>query len=524
MGKGFKDHLIDAIAKVVSDTPVVDSIANKIAINFIIGTTPCRPSPWSTAHDYVSWTSLTNQNWMSRHLPAKQLRPPIHDNLADFFKRPDKKQTLSKVSTCLFPSFAQFLTDGFIRTKMPNKSKGDSDLLRKQTTSNNQLDLSQLYGRTEDQTNALRVRSQNSGFKGKLKSQIINGEEYAPFLFDGDANNYFIKEEFDGILDRPLRLDFLLENNLYDYIKVLFAFGGDRANAAPQVAMITTLFLREHNRMAALIEAEHPDWDDDHVFEVARNNNILIYIRIIIEEYINHISTTFDFKIDPSIAWKADWNRPNWVSTEFSLLYRWHSLIPDDMVWKRIAYPVRSTLLNNNLLINGGLKQGFIDMSSQKAGKLSAFNTAAALVDLEQSAINQGRLCQLASYCDYRRHYSLDAPSKFEDISNNPVIVAFLKQAYSDVEDIEFYIGLFAEDTYDDEVLPELLGRMVAVDAFSQALTNPLLSECVWAIKEDVFTPSGLESYEQTRSLKDLLKRNVPDSLDDHDFIGMTQK
>ena len=33
------------------------------------------------------------------------------------------------------------------------------------------------------------------------------------------------------------------------------AFGGDRANSVPQVAMMNTLFLREHNRTAGLLAA-----------------------------------------------------------------------------------------------------------------------------------------------------------------------------------------------------------------------------------------------------------------------------
>ena len=53
--------------------------------------------------------------------------------------------------------------------------------------------------------------------------------------------------------------------------------------------------------------------------------------------------------------------------------------------------------------------------------------------------------------------------------------------------------------------LPELLARMVAVDAFSQALTNPLLAEHVF--NEDTFTPWGLQLINDTHSLGDILKR-----------------
>jgi prostaglandin-endoperoxide synthase 2 len=50
--------------------------------------------------------------------------------------------------------------------------------------------------------------------------------------------------------------------------------------------------------------------------------------------------------------------------------------------------------------------------------------------------------------------------------------------------------------------------RMVAVDAFSQALTNPLLSEHVF--NKDTFTQWGMDLIEITSKLEDVLHRNGP--------------
>ena len=70
-------------------------------------------------------------------------------------------------------------------------------------------------------------------------------------------------------------------------------------------------------------------------------------------------------------------------------------------------------------------------MSSQAAAQLSAFNTADALVDFEKRAIEQGRLCNLASYSDYRAYVHLPRPAGFADISKDPRVVEFLKNAYT---------------------------------------------------------------------------------------------
>lgn len=166
-----------------------------------------------------------------------------------------------------------------------------------------------------------------------MKSQILNAEEYPPFLYSlGDTTPL---EKF-SVLDGPL----VSEDLDQEKRDALFAVGGDRVNSVPQTSMINTLLLREHNRLAAEIETENPTWDDTRVFETARNIMIVLFIKIVVEEYINHISPLpFKIRADPSVAWDAPWNRPNWITTEFSLLYRWHALIPDNVT--RVARPTR---------------------------------------------------------------------------------------------------------------------------------------------------------------------------------------
>ena len=204
------------------------------------------------------------------------------------------------------------------------------------------------------QTLQLRKPSENKGDRGLLKSQLIeiNGlqEEYALYLFkNGKQDPQFCK------LDKPLGLktimegiddeatDFKTKQHHITRRDSLFAFGGDRVNAAPQTTMINTLLLREHNRLAKELSKQHDDWNDDRVFETARNIVIVEFIKIVVEDYINHISPIeFNLKADPRVAWHADWNKPNWITTEFSLLYRWHSLIPDCISWGSSTTPVHN--------------------------------------------------------------------------------------------------------------------------------------------------------------------------------------
>ena len=146
--------------------------------------------------------------------------------------------------------------------------------------------------------------------------------------------------------------------------------------------MMNTLFLREHNRLAGELEKVNTDWDEEHVFQVSRNILIVLFIKLVVEEYVSHISPSVNFTADPSVAWKASWNKPNWITTEFSLLYRWHQLIPDVMEWGNEKYPVLKTIMNNQILLDVGLKNGFLDMSRQRSGQIGPFNTATVLLPL----------------------------------------------------------------------------------------------------------------------------------------------
>ena len=512
----------------------LDDDVNRLVINRAVEVCRNRPHPWSTRHDYISWSGLTDRSYNARLLPAKPYpqiealgtrRPPNSDVAALFKRLPGTAQRLCPKSTGLFPAFAQYLTDGFIRTQLSNDAKRED---RRRTTSNHEIDLSPLYGRTEAQTAALRLLSEDQGLRGRLKSQMINNEEYSPFLCDQGGN---IKPEF-SILDEPLGL----KNAALDARGVLFAAGGDRVNAAPQTAMINTLFLREHNRFAGLLEKANANWDDERVFQTARNIVIVMFIKIVVEEYINHINTTeFPLQADPSGAWHADWNRPNWMTVEFSLLYRWHGLVTEQVTWNKQAVPANVMLLNNKPLLDGGLVQSFMDVSANRTAALGLRNSADFMLFAEANAINQARINNVASYNDYRIAVGAAPARSFQDIvggSNDPAekarlkaLAADLEALYGDVDNVEFYIGLFAEPVQENGPLPELVSDLVAMDAFSQALTNPLLSEHVWgdpANKHLAFTDLGIEAIEATKSLRDVLARNAP--IPHGAFVGMTRK
>jgi prostaglandin-endoperoxide synthase 2 len=500
------DTFFDDIAKiaghVVNGWSWLDTQTSKLVINNLVGCTRNRPHPWSTASEYTSWKSLTDRSYQARQMQAVTTRvQPEWKDVMPLFQRPTGKQLLSEKSTCLFPAFAQYLTDGFIRTGLVRQDPID----RTRTTSNHDIDLCPLYGRTEEQTNILRKKEDSQGNRGRLKSQMIAvsatvKEEFPPYLYINDGKT--VDPSFEG-LDPPL----LPPGGVSSVrLATLFAVGGDRANSTPFAAMLNTLLLREHNRVAGELEKRNPSWDDERVFQTARNIMIPMFIKIVVEQYINHITPMpFNLVADPSVAWTADWNRPNWISAEFSLLYRWHSLMPDAIKWPGGDIPLTSFGLDNAPLTKVGLLSAFLAAAAQPAAELGALNTSEALLPIEWSAVSQARINRIGTYNQYRMQYGMSPAKKFSDISSNPDIQEKLAALYGSPDDVEFYPGLFAEDRVPKSPLPGLLLRMVGVDAFSQALTNPLLSQHVF--NAETFTEWGFNLINQTKSLGDILVR-----------------
>ncbi|UFR00578.1 hypothetical protein KBP30_05005 [Streptomyces sp. Go40/10] len=451
---------------------------------------PPRPNPLSTKAPYTSWDSLTDRSWVGRHLPPAAGPPrglPAPEKVAELFRREGEGRSCTR-SSALLPAFAQWFTDGFLRG---HAATGDP----RRTDSPHTLDMSQLYGDREDVTACLRTFE-----GGRLKSRVVDGAEFPPALCEGGR----IRDEFRAI--RPVRFDEVPA----EFVDTLFACGGERAHAHIGPMALTVLFLREHNRVAGILAAAHPDWDDERVFQTTRNTLIVTMIRVMLEEYINHITPYhFGFVLDPVRTDRGVWHRENRATIEFSLVYRWHSLIPSTYTIAGRPVPLARTIANGQLVVERGLGPLFEDLSRQPAGLSGLFNTDELLLPIEERSVAVGRELRLASYNDYRAHYGFPRVTDARQISGDPRVQEALLDLYGDVDAIELYVGLFAEEPEPGAIFGRLLERVISVDAFSEALNNPLLAPRLFG--PATFSAEGLEIVRATRGFSDLVHRNVPE-------------
>jgi prostaglandin-endoperoxide synthase 2 len=182
-------------------------------------------------------------------------------------------------------------------------------------------------------------------------------------------------------------------------------------------------------------------------------------------------------------------------------------LVPDYFEIDGKKIPAQDTLFDCSYLTQSGLASLAVSASRQRAWEIGLFNTADFLVRVELDSIDQSRKNQVGSYNDYRESIGYPRVARFEQITGDADRIEALRRFYGDVDNVELLVGLFAEDVGRRSAVPPLIGRMVALDAFSQALTNPLMSEHVF--NERTFTREGMNVIEETRRLQDIVNRNL---------------
>ncbi len=513
-----------ALQGAATDGPTFRKVISRLAVDKLASSTPPRPLPmslWSPVDqtdpdvqgpvcDYVSWPGLTDRTFSSRHLPpalqavidalpSNAVTDPANapfGPITALFARPAGGIQKDR-SSVLFAYFAQWFTDSFLRTSRPD---------RRRNTSNHEIDLCQIYGLDEDVTRLLRSKQ-----GGKLSSQIVRNQEFPDGLYEvGDGGRLVPKTKY---LDLPQvangALAWLLDqqNVSPERRARVYATGLERGNSSIGYVTISTLFIREHNRLCDGLATGHPDWDDERLFQTARMINTVMLLRIVVEDYINHIAGHHIFVLDNSYAEGQPWYRTNWMAVEFDLLYRWHGLIPESVLIATQTYGPLDFQTNNGLIETLGLEAVIDGASREQAGRVCLFNSPTFVLVAESQSLKMGRDFRLRNFNDYRERFGLGRLGDWDALTSDDRVKTALKALYDNIDQLELVVGLFAEQAQGGALFGGLMNTMVACDAFTQALTNPLLSKNIY--NADNFTQYGLDQIEATPSLQALVDRNV---------------
>ncbi len=516
--------VLNRISRHLARMPFLRRALSERLIDKYANALPVRPRPVSMAADYPAWNGLTDRRFSGRHLGrADHTNSPKHppiDQLLPLFRREAFRPASD--TSILFAFFAQWFTDGFLRTKWePPEGRRHFRM----NESNHEIDLCQIYGISEVQTAMLREPAPDSKGRGRLRSQMIDGGEWPDQLYRLVDEKVELRPEFapgfasDGT---EVRAGLYTSANLArvvakipDHARLLMmAVGLEHGNATAGHVLMNTIFLREHNRNAGIIADAHPDWDDERVFQTARNTTITVLLNIVIEDYIVHIApVAFPLVIVPGVAERKPWYRTNWIPVEFALLYRWHDLIPDaiDVRGDRIeAMRFRGATV---WIRAKGMDAVLEAATRQPAGRIGMGNTHSWLVaddpkgpNVKKMSIEMARECGLRGFNAYRHLCGLKPYPDFESLTKDPALAERLRALYGEVDRLEWFVGLFAEGYGDPDMMGEVMTTMVASDAFTQALTNPLLAGSVYG--EEAFSKAGLAVVRSTNRLAQVIARN----------------
>ena len=321
----------------------------------------------------------------------------------------------------------------------------------------------------------------------------------------------------------------------------LFIAGDVRANENPELLSLHTLFVREHNRVAAAAAAQHPDWTDERLFQHAR--------RIVIAE-LQHV--TYDEFLPallgaprPGGDGIAPWSgyRPNvnaGISTEFATAaFRLgHSLLGDDIRFlDGSGNPVRDDLALRDAFFNPvpvsevGIDPLLKYLASDRAQELDTkvvddvrnflFGaTGQGGFDLASINIQRGRDHGLADYNSVRVAYGLPRLTSFAEITPDISVQQSLQKAYGSVNAIDLWVGGLAEKHLPGSSLGATFTRII-VDQFTRLRDG----DRYWY--QNVL-PGTVVAEIQRTTLADIIARNTgltnlqPDVFTFHASIGGT--
>lgn len=268
--------------------------------------------------------------------------------------------------------------------------------------------------------------------------------------------------------------------------------GAVRANFWVGLALLHSLFLREHNTICRELHQHYPEMSDQQLYDKARLINAALMAKIHTLEWtpaiIAHPTT--------ESAMRANWfgvlgrhfeerfgritpnevlqgipgsptnhdGVPYSLTEEFVAVYRMHPLIPDDYTVRslrdddelaRYQLPDLSVPNVRERLAQWPADDLFYSMGVAHPGDITLHNFPIHLqdfhrvndipIDLAAADILRIRERGVPRYNAFRRMLRLKPAASFEELTDNPEWAEELREIYGDVERVDLMIGLYAE-------------------------------------------------------------------------------
>ncbi|MBK8501673.1 MAG: T9SS type A sorting domain-containing protein [Saprospiraceae bacterium] len=373
------------------------------------------------------------------------------------------------------------------------------------------IDASAVYGSTQERADWLRTFT-----GGKLKTSNGNLLPYNT----GSGEEFDATDSDAPIMDIP-----------FPHVDRYFIAGDIRANENPFLTSLHTLFVREHNRLSDELLGQHPDWTDEMLYQRARKVVGALMQAVVYEEWLPTLGMQvkqfegYDQTVDPAI-----------MNVFTTAAYRYgHTTINSTLLrmddhgntMPEGNIELRDAFFNPSVIAEvGGIEPYMAGMSTvvqqdfdcHVIDELRNFlfgPPGSGGLDLVSLNINRGRDRGLTDYNTVRQSFGLSPVTSLSKLSSNPVLNQKFATVYGDINKIDPWVGMLAEDHMEGS----LFGR-TAMTIIQRQFTDLRDGDRFYYEVDPAFSQDEIHALKNT-SLSEIIRRNTGMTfIQDHVFIA----
>jgi len=321
------------------------------------------------------------------------------------------------------------------------------------------------------------------------------------------------------------------------------------------LALLHSLFMREHNAICDRLHQKHPELLDQELYEKARLVNAALMAKIHTVDWtpaiIAHPTTVAAMRANwwglagERIDKKVGRLTPNEVirgipgsptdhhgvpyslTEEFVAVYRMHPLIPDEFSFRTLAddrevasltLPDLGVLHVRERLSELPMPDVLYSFGRSHPGAISLHNyprflqhfdrADGTLVDLAAIDILRTRERGVPRYNQFRRLFRLKPAASFEELTGGDKATADqLRRVYGDVERVDHMIGMYAEPKPKGFGFSDTAFRVFVLMASRRLKSDRFFTR---DYRPEVYTQTGLD-WVENNSMRSVLLRHFPE-------------